>query len=222
MSASPLLPQAFWFRLAIPCSRIDDLPRKNAERALDLPATCRLPQTSHLDGRAPWVETRVAWNPRGLAVELIAEADLAGLFRDDKPEGSNAFLIWVDTRDTRDVARATRFCHRFDGTLRKGSGKRLVLDVTQKPIARAVADAPIANRDTVRSWVEPTKKGWTAGVFLSGEALHGFDPDTNRRLGFCYRVADPDLPDEVLGVGREFPIGENPSLWSTLELCGPA
>lgn len=224
MRATPLLPQAFWFRLAIPCLRIDDLPRKAPKSGLDLPETCRVPQTSRLDGREPWADLRVAWNPRGLAVELTADADLAGLFRDDKPQGSYGFQLWVDTRDTRDVARATRFCHRFDGTLRRGLLKvrTLDLDVTQKSIARAVGDAPIAKRDAVESWVELTKKGWKAGVFLSAEALHGFDPDTNRRLGFCYRVADPDLPDEVLGVGREFPIGENPSLWSTLELRGPA
>ena len=224
MSASPLLPQAFWFRLAIPCTRIDELPRKDAKRGLDLPESCRVPQTSLLDGREPWAEARVAWNPRGLAVELIAQNDLGGLFRDDKPAGSYGFQLWVDTRDTRDVARATRFCHRFDGTLRAAPSRPrlLFVDLAQKPIARAIGEPPIAKRDAVQSWVELTRKGWKAGVFLSAEALSGFDADTNRRLGFCYRVADPDLPDEVLGVSREFPIGENPSLWSTLELRGPA
>jgi hypothetical protein len=223
MSAAPLLPQAFWFRLAIPCARIDDLPRKAPTLRLELPDSCRVPQTARLDGREPWAEVRVAWNPRGLAVELIATADLVGLFRDDKPEGSYGFQLWVDTRDTRDVARATRFCHRFDGTLRKTSGKtrQLALDVVQKPIARAVADAPIADQDAIRSSIDLTRTGWKAAVFLSTEAFHGLDSETNRRLGFCYRVADPDLPDEVLGVGREFPIGENPSLWSTLELREP-
>jgi len=34
-------------------------------------------------------------------------------------------------------------------------------------------------------------------------------------------VTDPERPDEFLGVGREFPVGENPSLWSTLELIEP-
>jgi hypothetical protein len=48
--------------------------------------------------------------------------------------------------------------------------------------------------------------------------MHGFDPDTNRRLGFAYHLADSIREDQFVGVGREFPIGENPSLWATLEL----
>ena len=55
-------------------------------------------------------------------------------------------------------------------------------------------------------------------MFLPAEALHGFDPETNRRLGFAYLVTDPDREDQYLTVGREFPIGEDPSLWATLEL----
>ena len=53
---------------------------------------------------------------------------------------------------------------------------------------------------------------------LPAEALNGFDPDTNRRLGFAYQVTDPDRGDQFLGVGREFPVAEDPSLWATLEL----
>ena len=55
-------------------------------------------------------------------------------------------------------------------------------------------------------------------MFLPAKALHGFDPETNRRLGFAFQVSDAEREDQFLGVGRDFPIGENPSLWSTLEL----
>ena len=55
-------------------------------------------------------------------------------------------------------------------------------------------------------------------LFLPAQALSGFDPDTNRRLGFAYQIGDHVREDQFLGVGREFPVGENPSLWSTLEL----
>ena len=34
-------------------------------------------------------------------------------FPRDRPEGFAHAQFWIDTRDTRTVSRATRFCHRF-------------------------------------------------------------------------------------------------------------
>ncbi len=117
------------------------------------------------------------------------------------------------------MSRATRFCHRFQARL-TGLGARgtLGVEVAQRPIARAIADAPLCRPDALAARAERLRGGWRLELFLPAEALHGFDPETNRRLGFAYQVTDPDREDQFLGVGREFPIGENPSLWSTLEL----
>ena len=62
------------------------------------------------------------------------------------------------------------------------------------------------------------RKAWKLELFIPAAALNGFDPETNRRLGFAYQVADYVRDDQFLGVGRDFPIGENPSLWATLVL----
>ena len=85
-----------------------------------------------------------------------------------------------------------------------------------RPRDRRRPDLP--PRDILRRAPSGCAKGWRLELFLPAEALHGFDPETNRRLGFAYQVTDPDREDQFLGVGREFPVGENPSLWSTLEL----
>jgi hypothetical protein len=215
--ADMLLPQAFWFRLALPCQRVDDLPRPSG-RLLDLPASCALPETTRLDGRVPTADLRVAWNPRGLAIAVEAKA---GPIASDpfRPEGSDGLQVWVDTRDTRDVHRATRFCHRFTATLaRPGRGKDLHVTLKQTPIHRAIADAPLARPEAVLSRAGRLDDGWWLELFLTAEALHGFDPETNRRLGFAFQVVDPDGQDQFVGVGRDFPIGEDPSLRSTLEL----
>lgn len=222
MSTPSLLPQSFWFRLSIPCPRVDSVPSTRGKRLLELPDTCRLPQTSLLDGKQAWAGVRVGWNQRGLAVEIDAEGKLDGLKDDDRPEASYGVQIWVNTRDTRNVSRATRFCHRFDIRFAKGTARDpVVVKVQQRPIARAVADAPIAKGDVIHSNLERLKNRWRLELFLPAEVLHGFDPDTNRRLGFAYQVSDPDREGQFLGVGREFPVGENPSLWSTLELREP-
>jgi hypothetical protein len=214
--SAPLLPQAFWFRLAMPCRRIDGLPKAQG-RLLDLPGACALPGTAALEGRDPWAEVRVAWNPGGLAVAVEATRR-AGTIRHD-PEASEGVEVWVDTRDTRTIHRASRFCHRFLAVLApRGRATALDVAVAQKTIHRALADAPSCRPEAIPARAERLRGGWRLELFLPAEALHGFDPETNRRLGFCYRAIDPDGADQFLGAGREFPVGEDPSLWSTLEL----
>jgi hypothetical protein len=222
-----LLPQAFWFRLAVPCRRIDGLRRASdwgdKGRLLDLPAPCRLPTTATLDGMSAWADVRVAWNAGGLAVAVEANATTtAGRIpaSEERPEGSDGLQVWVDTRDARTNSRATRFCHRFHARL-KGTGSARgapEVDASQRPIARAIADAPICKPGVLHARAERLRSGWRLELFLPAEALSGFDPDTNRRLGFAYQVSAAGRDDQFLGVGREFPVGENPSLWSTLEL----
>src|SRR4051794_1556772 len=170
---TPLLPQTFWFRLAVRCRRVDGLPLKGAKRLLDLPEICRLPQTARLDGKTPWAEVRAAWNPGGLAVAVEAEGSLAGLGGVDRPEAQYGVQVWVDTRDTRDVSRATRFCHRFDARLVPGLSKTaLGVKVQPRSIARAVADAPLARADLVEARAERLKKGWRLELFFPAEALN--------------------------------------------------
>ena len=216
--STPLLPQAFWFRVSLPCPKVDAIPRAKG-RLLDLPGSCALPDLGELDGRPSWARALVGYNAAGLGV-AIEVSDKAGPIspEPERMSGVDGVQVWIDTRDTRNVHRATRFCHRFVASLVPGAGRSLEVQVAQKPIARAVADAPGANAGQVQARAERTLSGWRLELFFPAEALHGFDPETNRRLGFYYQVTDPDRGDQFLGVGREFPVGEDPSLWATLSL----
>jgi hypothetical protein len=223
MSASALVPQAFWFRLAFPFPRVDGIPRAGGTgRWLDLPDSCRVAPTVALEGREPWSDVRVAWNPVGLAIQVEVTGKVSPIHHDPfLADASDGVQLWVDTRDTRDIHRASRFCHRFSAVLVPDRAKKTVsVQFEQKPIHRALADAPLAKSGSMQARAEATRKGWRLELFLAAEALNGFDPDTNRRLGFAYQVTDPDRGDEFLTVGRDFPIGEDPSLWATLELQG--
>ncbi len=217
---TPLIPQAFWFRVSAPCARLEAIPRAKG-RLLDLPEMAALPDLAAVGGTASWARGRSAWNDRGLgfAFEVF---DKAGPISPEpsRPSGVDGVQIWIDTRDTRNVHRATRFCHRFAATLANGPGRTLAVEVGQKPIARAIADAPSAHVAAIQARAERTLGGWRLELFFPSEALNGFDPETNRRLGLFYQVTDPDRGDQYLGVGREFPVGEDPSLWATLELVG--
>lgn len=219
MIAKPLLPQAFWFRFAFPCTRVEGIPRANASSGLlGLPEACALPDLQPLDHDTRWAEVRVGWNTGGLGITVVAEG-VSPQQLIQRPEGFAVAQFWVDTRDTRNVSRATRFCHRFVARLERGESRgRLQAQVAQRPIARAVADAPVGHSDDIPARVELSRTGWLLELFLPSQVLNGFDPDTNRRLGFTYHIADNVREDQFLGVGRDFPIGENPSLWGTLEL----
>jgi hypothetical protein len=219
--AKELLPQAFWFRLCAPCPRVNEIPRHGRrEGLLDLPTTCVVANLSTLEQRVPWASVRAAWNPQGLGIAILAQTPAGLAARSaDRPEGFADVNLWIDTRDTRDVSRATRFCHRFSARLTLAyDRKNLDVAISQRSIARAVADAPICSPGLLRTHAELSRTGWLLEVFLPAAALHGFDPDTNRRLGFAYQVSDHEREDQFIGVGRDFPIGENPSLWATLEL----
>jgi hypothetical protein len=221
-----LIPNSFWFRMAFPCLRCDGVPRaarkvkgKGNARILDLPEACRLPETPRLHDAEPFADVRTAWNPGGLAVQVSVAGKLGPVTRDPVlPDASDGVQLWIDTRDTRDVHRATRFCHRYAATLAPARGGGLGVEVEQRKIHRAAADPGGTRAGAVTARAERTRDGWLLELFFAADALHGFDPDTNRRLGFCYQVTDPERGDQWLGVGRDFPIAEDPSLWATLEL----
>jgi len=220
MTGKPLLPQSFWFRIAAPCPRIARIPQKEgAGRLLDLPESSALPDLRQLDGGTSWAQIRVGWNPGGLGIAVLAEGVSSEQLDRARPEGFATAKFWVDTRDTRNVGRATRFCHRFVARLEPGKARgQLDVKVVQQPIARATADPPICRPELIAARAELSRIAWMLELFLPADALNGFDAETNRRLGFAYQIVDHVRDDQFFTTGREFPVGENPSLWSTLEL----
>ena len=63
-----------------------------------------------------------------------------------------------------------------------------------------------------------SKGGYRLEAFLAAAALYGFDPQEHPRLGVYYVVRDQERGDQFLSVNWDFPFGDDPSLWSVLEL----
>ena len=51
-----LIPPSFLFRVAHPCLYVQDLPRPDDDRLLDLPTACRLHSVATLDGRRDFAD----------------------------------------------------------------------------------------------------------------------------------------------------------------------
>jgi hypothetical protein len=220
-NSAELIPSRFLFRVAYPCRYVKRIPTDESDRLLDLPETCRIDNFAGTEGRRNFADIRLAWNEFGLAIQ----ADIEG--KEQPPQGhanrlraSDGATLWIDTRDARTSHRASRYCHQFHFLPVGGGPDADEPAVGQTKINRALQDAPLCASSEISFRSHRTKRGYILEAFLPAAALHGFDPEQNRRLGFYYAVRDSELGEQVLSVGSEFPYWEDPSLWSVLELTG--
>ncbi|HUG94440.1 MAG TPA: hypothetical protein VML55_26655 [Planctomycetaceae bacterium] len=213
-----LLPHPFLFRFSIPVRRIAALPRPKP-KLLELPDDCRLPDFGVFDAAPPFADVRVAWNEDGFGVSVRVDGKRHPPDCDpERPDESDSLSVWIDTRNTQSIHRASRFCHGFRFFPAGGGRTGNEPAARQMLISQAREDAPQVPADRLHVASQPDSTGYRLEAWLPAEALHGFDPETSPRLGFYYHVRDRELGEQFLTVGPEFPFRHDPSLWSTLEL----
>ena len=213
-----VVPHRFLFRYSLPIGRIDRLPRKG-RKLLNLPAECELPQFGDLDQPEPFAVLAAAWNKRGLALSAtIHGKQHPPSCSAATPAESDGLQVWVDTRNTQSIHRASRFCHHFCALPTGGGPKSDRPLAVQLPTARATEDSPIADPSALPVASEMLADGYRVELWLPADVLTGYDPEANPRLGFYCYLFDSELGEQFLSVGREFPFAHDPSLWSTLEL----
>lgn len=211
-----LLAPSFLFRFSAPCRYAANM---SATAASPLSDRYRLPCLAELDGRRPFADFRLAWNAAGLTALLRVEGKKqAPWCRDTKIEDSDGMQIWIDTRDTKNVHRASRFCHRF-AVLPMGSGRSLDQPTFSLLAINRARESPREINE--RQLVARSKRfqdGYELEAFIPADVLTGFDPAEHPKMGFTYAVFDRELGTQTFTVGTEFPFAEDPSLWGTLEL----
>jgi hypothetical protein len=217
-----LLPHRFLFRYSFPVRYERKLPRPG-KKLLDLPAECELADLGGLDGTAPFATLRLGWNERGLGIEVAVQGKSGpprgNLQSLDQSEGVRLFL---DTRDTHNIHRASRYCLQFVLLPAGGGTDGQEPCIAQVTIPRAREEAPRADLTPVQLKATISATGYRLEAWLPAEVLYGFDPEAQPRLGFYYQIRDLELGDQVLTVSEDFPFTIYPSLWSTLELIPPS
>ena len=211
-----LLPTRFLFRFAAGCPYEASL---GTRAPAELPVECRLPSLGELEGQRSFADVRAAWNESGVAFSVRLEGKKHPSWcRETKLEDSDALQVWVDTRDTHNIHRASRFCHRFIA-LPSGGGRALDQPVVdQLLVDRARENANPVRPGLLKVTSEKRVGGYVLSVFIPAAALTGFNPADHPRLGFTYFVFDRELGQQFFSVGSEFPFPSDPSLWGTLEL----
>jgi hypothetical protein len=215
---SGILPNRFLFRYSLPVRYDRRLP-KTGKKLLSLTPEFALPEFSRLDEGTPFGELRLAWNERGLGIALEVEGKRKSPQGSVKlPDTSDGLRLFIDTRDTQNIHRASRYCQQFFISPVQAASSVADPWVIQPPILRAREEAPPANLAEVRMAASVVKGGYSLEAWLPASVLHGFDPEAQPRLGFYYALRDAELGEQFLTVGADFPFAIDPSLWSTLEL----
>ncbi len=216
MSQEQLIASSFLFRFSVPCLPCQPLW---SDTEIELPESHRLPNFGELDGRPGFADVRAGWSEEGIALSLrVVGKKQAVWCRDSRLDESDGIALLIDTRDTHNIHRASRFCHRFV-FLPQGKGSRFDQPAAQLvSIARAKENPKDIDDNTLRIRAEKRIDGYILRAAIPALAITGFDPNEHVRLGFNYLVADRELGCQVFAGDLEMPISSDPSLWGTLEL----
>lgn len=215
-----LIPPTFLFRFAVPCYQ--HTARANA-KSVDLSTGHRIPSFGELSGEPPLAEVRLGWNAQAifLQMEITGKEQLAWC-RQNRIEDSDGLRLWIDTRNTHNIHRASRFCHQFVFLPFGGGDKFDQPTAVWLPINRArELSKPIDPKALiVRS--QKLKDGYKLEGIIPTSVLTGWAPDDHPHLGFMYAVEDREKGMQTFSVDPQFPFADDPSLWGTLDLVEQA
>ncbi len=212
-----VLPPEFFFRFSLPVGYRAGLPKKRGAM-LKLPKTCQLPRIALDDDQPRFGDLRLAWNEQGLGVSVEVRGKSMPLSCSaDDPTTSDGLQLWLDTRNTQSIHRASRYCHHFCFLPATAEDEETPV-ARELAIARARENRDLANSDDLRVTSKILADGYVLEAWIPANTLTGYDPESNPQMGFYYALTDAELGKECLTVGEEFPYDQDPSVWSSLEL----
>jgi hypothetical protein len=231
-----LLPPTFLFDFEFPVQPLDRLPtvKQSSKNQDGQPKKStpiwteahRLPALSQLSQDEPFCHIDIGWHAAGIGLRF--EVERLAVKPQPKKQGEpkqpfDIIRLWFDTRNTRNIHRASRFCHAFqlkvdfNEPANTPQLEHVAIDRAREPsFAGLPTPIPVAFNQTATSY--------SVELAISATRLQGFDPDQSQRLSFFYSAEswfpgeeDP-IRRQTLTVGAEFPFASDPSLWQTLVL----
>jgi len=215
--SNQLISPTMLFRFAAPCLHTEE---RWTASGIKLGDKYRLPCFAELHGAKSFADVRLAWSEAGIALNLTVRGkEQPPWCRDSRIDDSDGIQLWIDTRNTQNIHRAGRFCHRF-ALLPIGAGRKL-----DEPAAvlLAINRAKESPREidprTLKVRADRLADGYHLEGFLPAAALTGYSPAEQPAIGFSYAVIDRELGWQTFTVGQELPFVDDPSLWGTLDLA---
>lgn len=217
MNDERLIPPTMLYRFALPCRKATS--DWNSKTGIELDENHILPGLGTLDGQHRFADVRTAWTEDGLFVNVDVSHKQQSLWcRETQLIESDGLQVWIDTRNTHNVHRATRYCHWFVFLPNGGGSRKNSAIATMLRINRSKNDPKTLNQVKPKLVAKLKHGGYTLSAYIPRQALDGWDTAEHTRIGFNYSVIDRELGCQTLAVGTEFPVSEDPTLWQTLEL----
>jgi hypothetical protein len=174
----------------------------------------RFPDTSSLCDEEHFAEFYMGWNPLGIEALIHVHELYQGVSLTDVTRGDSVELFF-DTRNVKTSGYNTRFCHHFFFLPESVEG------VSAQEITRfRTEDAhELCDPNALRVSTQMDKKGYQMHIFIPSQCLYGYDPEQIDRMGFTYRINRmKGVPQHFSVVTQEYPIEQQPSLWSSIRL----
>lgn len=205
--------------LVVPTIEAAQLDRWSAKASLSLwESLAPLPDLSSLDQDKPPIHSRIGWHEGGLAVGVeVRGKTLAPKSEPLRQDGDDQVVLGIDTRDTKSIHRAGKFCHRFHLTPCDELGD-LDPSLASALIPRATQDAPLASFTDAAIAGELLDDGYRLVAVIRSDALNGFDPTFSDRIGLHLEVRDRELGSVPLWGDPKLPGSADPSLWGSVRL----
>jgi hypothetical protein len=209
------------FRFAVPVLRNDCVWKPGG---IELDESHRLVNLAELDAgtadrETAFAEARMAWSTNGLVFNIHVSGKQQPVWcREGRLDDSDGLQVWIDTRATLNIHRASRYCHRYVFLPAGGGRGQLEPVADQLLINRARENAPPIRPRELQVASKITKDGYWLAAFVPAAALAGFDPFQHRQIGFTYAVFDRERGIQTFATGPAFPFTEDPTCWAALDL----
>lgn len=209
------LPRRALFRFEIPLYYQAAMPRMDGNLRKWAPHYL-LPPLVEIEGQPPFADVYCAWNEDHLMVAFDIPHRRGPLCCDPvhwwKDDG---LRLCIDTRDARDVKRATRFCHFFYLLPSGGGASRKHPVVGVHRMSHAKEPPPNVDVSKIKVGLHVERSGYALEAAIPAVCLNGWNPAEHPRIGIFYKVKDTCHGEQHLTVNDELGWNMDPSTWAT-------
>lgn len=213
------LPRRAFFRFEMPILR-----REFGVAAADVKkwdAAYMLPALVEVEDEAPLADVYAGWSPEGMHFLFDVPERTTPLSCDPKQwYKKDGLRICIDTRDTRDARRQTRFCSFFYALPVGGGSQRRAAVVGVHKMSHAKEAPPPVDVSAIDVATSVRKRGYTIEVAIPASCMNGWDPEQHARIGLFYKLKDIQLGSQHLSATDELGWNADPSTWATGRLVG--